>query len=417
MSNVTYLLVSPNFTQGHFFSWHNLIIEKLKSENVAYFEITNETQICAEIHSDNRNSAHKANNQEDRAKETFKNKYILFIKNNLQKTPVMFRIVKYSYVIIMRIYHASLRSNFSSSQPHAQIARRYTKIEVALEMSNFIPGRIKLLHFYAEDLNGESTTTLQKLNESQIEIHLFGFDLNSLNKEKILTLSSCKSFGVSNDYSLIWLAKNLGSKFSDRGYVIPDFPLNASAFSIRDDISTTTPTVLLIGDISERKNLELFLRAALSDSKKEYLWKIVGRIHENSISLNSRKLLNKALKARSSNVLINSNFVTNEEFVSEISKSNFVFLMYKDWLWGSNVATHAIQFTKFCLISPNTSLEQIFESTNLGLKVATDSVRDLMNSLRMSSFQKPNLSAIENMLEKHSRTNFLEIFTKRVLQS
>lgn len=409
MTNKTYLLIAPTYNSGHFASWKSAVVEMIENNDCQFYEITNETVICNKILDLKRaNPVPVAQNSLPQGKNLLRDKLKQIAKALKVKLPRVYLFVRPAIPLVVKVLTIKKRLSNPQSTP-------LTNLQKAIEMSKFISGEIQVIHFYAEHLKLENGKTIEEFNQSQIPIHFFAFDLESVEFKKINQFSQLRTVGVSNEYSVNLTQKYLASISKEAIYELPDFPLTYKNSVQKVQKTHDVPIVLLIGDISERKSVELFLLAALADKAQKLHWRLVGQIHRDKLSSKSLKALNTIYSARPGNISIVDRFVSDDEFLSEISDCDFVFLMYKEWHWGSNVLTHAIYFQKKCVVFENSVLGNLIRDTNLSVQVKDTNTRELHETLSNNVSRWPAHLALVRYLEKHNRSEFQNIILRNIL--
>jgi glycosyltransferase involved in cell wall biosynthesis len=223
-------------------------------------------------------------------------------------------------------------------------------------------------------------------------------------KEQIETLIksvNCEGIGVVSEAAykeLKELTKVPVALISD---FIPDYP---SRFELNRE--NTKKTISLIGSLSKRKNLDLFVSAAFSKKGKDFNWLIYGQLDKNNLKFITKMRLNKLIYSKPKNIKFNFSYLSGTDFNEAINSTSIIFLAYENWPHASNLLTHAT-FNRIPVIaSQGFEIGKLVNEFSLGILLRENNQKNLFQAIEaLSEYVIPEASA-DLYLGKFSRKNF-----------
>jgi hypothetical protein len=395
------IILSPAPNQGHFDSWLTQLISACAEKNMFPLVIYPDTQIAKQIQEVIKGEeVHKPSTDKNNSYQFLNNVIRKFVRNNprLSKFLRKSNILKYFTKLMPKYLSDIYNSNNNQIATAVALARIYDK-------------KVKIVILYAESLAYIKKNLVSQLSKLNAEIHLMGFDLKKIPYEKIRKISNVKSLALTNIDSInsIRTSKSLLEKI--RLYVLPDFHFESRELL---DLPLESKIILLAGSITERKNLEIFLQAAMSDIDSNYEWRISGKIFQEAISSTSRRILGEISQSKPVNVTIRDEFLSDDELDREIQASSYLFLAYPDWKYGSNFLTNGVLYKKKIICLRNTYIADVATELGLAGVMQNSSKEDLFEALRNIKF-KPNNDRILEWLAIHNSSTFKRIITEEIL--
>jgi hypothetical protein len=406
LSKKTFLIILPHPNRGHFQSWLEQTKLVLEGSGFAYYVITPETIIAPEIirfrgiQTDSIPLSGNSTASHFIARLKLLKIFRVFKKINPRASKALGRLL---HVLLNFLISGK---KMLQAHPHPPYFDRNSLLTKAFVMAQFVPGEVEVLHFYAEELANEEYFAISLINSIGIQINFFAFDVSAINIDKISYFNSIKSICFSNEYSVSLFESLLPSNTKIHSYVLSDF-ISLSNYDENLICETSRPVVALLGSISERKNLEFFLDAAFLDESGNFLWKICGEIDRSNISQRSQQLLTSAKESPRKNLRILEGYLTDEMFDKEFMESDYLFIMYKEWEWSSNILSNAVFAQKTCITGKNGYIANIVRDLNCGIILNTESPSNLIDRLK-SYTSSVDLEKRAKFLTGHTIQNFRE---------
>lgn len=168
--------------------------------------------------------------------------------------------------------------------------------------------------------------------------------------ESLLSLKRCKSIFTLDEDRVGWIE----SRFPQaRTTWLPDFAQltwkdGAVAKAIREK-ARGRPVVLLIGRISERKGLSLYLKLSRNVSFQNVLFALVGKCELQGLSPQLRKEVVEDFQLQENAFFYGEEIDSEEEYNQVIKISSIVWLIYPGFTNSSNTLTKAGSFNVPCV--------------------------------------------------------------------
>jgi glycosyltransferase involved in cell wall biosynthesis len=141
-------------------------------------------------------------------------------------------------------------------------------------------------------------------------------------KEQIETLIksvNCEGIGVVSGAAykeLKELTKVPVALISD---FIPDYP---SRFELNRE--NTKKTISVIGSLTKRKNLDLFVSAAFSKKGKDFNWLIYGQLDKDGLKFTTKMRLNKLIYSKPKNIKFNFSYLSDTDFNEALNDTSIM---------------------------------------------------------------------------------------------
>lgn len=225
--------------------------------------------------------------------------------------------------------------------------------------------------------------------------------------------SYIRSIGTVNDPKLDAIGEiSLRDKIIVR---IPDFPtvkISNNSQSNQDNriFASDAPVIGLIGSIDFRKNVDLFLKCALSEAGLKYNWLIVGKIHFGGLRSKTCKSIESALQDKFPNLKVVSEYLSDSDYLNWYEKVDVHFLMYLNWNYASNSLTNCIYNRDCAILNSDSEIFRDAASKNLGIE--TESTPEAVFA-SINRFKEFKMSEIER--EKYLKINSATEFERKVL--
>jgi glycosyltransferase involved in cell wall biosynthesis len=223
-------------------------------------------------------------------------------------------------------------------------------------------------------------------------------------KEQIETLIksvNCEGIGVVSEAAykeLKELTKVPVALISD---FIPDYP---SRFELNRE--NTKKTISLIGSLTKRKNLDLFVSAAFSKKGKDFNWLIYGQLDKDGLKFTTKMRLHKLIYSKPKNIKFNFSYLSDTDFNEALNDTSILFLAYKNWPHASNLLTRAT-FNRIPVItSQGFEIGELVNEFSLGILLRENNQKNLFQAIEaLSDYVIPEASA-DLFLGRFSRKNF-----------
>ena len=273
---------------------------------------------------------------------------------------------------------------------------------------------------YFKNISREEWNSLDSSLQSKWVACLF--DPDNFPTENLNELESLRAIIVTSEYARKKVQRDLVHQRIDV-LIAPDFVPTGYIDAPLDDIlnermlkleggqspsiPSQNPTVLLAGSISERKNLDLFLRCACSEQGANFTWVIGGKIHREMCSEFALDFLDNKASAFT-NIQVINKYMTDKELEGLIRSSSVLFSIYKDWEYASNIVSRAAIYNVPVLVGNGRHISEIVQQNSLGLIISFPDVTSVFNGIT-ELLNKPNyFHASEKFKETLSEQNFID---------
>jgi glycosyltransferase involved in cell wall biosynthesis len=140
--------------------------------------------------------------------------------------------------------------------------------------------------------------------------------------------------------------------------------------------------IFLGGSIESRKNVKLFCESAQIFDEKKYFFLIAGKVEYQTFSDEELiALQNFQTSSKGNTLLINRRFKDESQLNALIELSSVIFAVYKGFNQSSNMLAKAAYFRRPVLVSQNSLMGEIVESSQIGRAVDGSSIDDLAKAL------------------------------------
>jgi hypothetical protein len=187
------------------------------------------------------------------------------------------------------------------------------------------------------------------------------FDPKKKQIEEISKSLNCQGIGAVDENSFNTLKRELNIRIT----LITDFVIEPANL---EELKNSYPkkTISLIGTLSERKNLDLFLSAAFSRKGKSYNWLLHGKLHTANLKFITRLRIFKIKYYKHRNIMFKFSYLTDSEFNNALFNTNFMFLAYKNWTHASNLLTHSVLHRIPVIAFKNGEIGKLVDEYSLG---------------------------------------------------
>ena len=227
------------------------------------------------------------------------------------------------------------------------------------------------------------------------------FDPKQKQIEKINKSPNCQGIGAIDEICFDELSKEMNI----RVILVSDFVID-TANADRLKISGPKNTISLIGTLSERKNLDLFLSAAFSSKGKKYNWLLHGKLHTNNLKLITKLRIFRIKHFKRKNIMLNFSYLTDSDFNKALFNTNFMFLAYKNWMHASNLLTHSVLHRIPVIAFENGEIGKLVNEYSLGAILRGNKKESVFQALDVLSEHNLSEGNLHSFLEKFSRHNF-----------
>jgi glycosyltransferase involved in cell wall biosynthesis len=227
------------------------------------------------------------------------------------------------------------------------------------------------------------------------------FDPKQKQIEKINKSPNCQGIGAIDETCFDKLSRDLNIQV----ILVTDFVIDTSNID-RLKISGTKKTVSLIGTLSERKNLDLFLSAVFSSEGKKYNWLLHGKLHTNNLKLMTKLRIFRIKHYKHKNIMFNFSYLTDADFNKALFNTNFMFLAYKNWMHASNLLTHSVLHRIPVIAFNEGEIGKLVNEYSLGAILTGNKKENVFQALDLLSEHNLSEGNLSSFLERFSRNNF-----------
>jgi hypothetical protein len=227
------------------------------------------------------------------------------------------------------------------------------------------------------------------------------FDPKKKQIEEINKSFNCQGIGAVDEYSFDKLNRELNFRVT----LITDFVIQPANV---DELKINGPkkTISLIGTLSERKNLDLFLSAAFSRKGKSYNWLLHGKLHTTNLKLITRLRIFRLKHFKQKNIKFNFSYSTESDFNQAIVNTSIMFLAYKNWVHASNLLTHSVLHRIPVIAFNNGEIGKLVNEYYLGAFLMDNKRKNVFQALDVLSDHKLSEDYLQSYCERFSRNNF-----------
>jgi hypothetical protein len=227
------------------------------------------------------------------------------------------------------------------------------------------------------------------------------FDPKKKQIEAISKSWNCQAIGTVDENSFNTLKRVLNIRIT----LITDFVIEPANI---EEPKNTYPkkTISLIGSLSERKNLDLFLSAAFSPKGKNYNWLLHGKIYPANLKFITRLRIFRIKHYKRRNIMFKFSYLTDSEFNDALFSTNFMFLAYKNWSHASNLLTHSVLHRIPVIAFKNGEIGKLVDEYSLGAFSMGNKRKNVFQALDLLSEFEILESHRQSYLDRFSRNNF-----------
>lgn len=417
------LLSSPVENEGHFDLWKNVFTKFFRSSNLQFIVLENEGKMLQNLMSvkaDQPRALLKFREQElelssrhHKVNQVFKNsgdsKIILNIAKKYAwsyipfKYKVKFAEVVYRHVPIRKTFVKFKHQETNGLDKFVSLKSIYPEIDLVIFL---------YLDFF-KNVPVEDWLTLDSSLQSKWIMCLF--DPDNFPTENLKGLQSLKVIIVTSEYARHRVQRVIGNQRIEV-VIAPDFvPKVASPEeSYTPLITSQNPIILMVGTISERKNLDLFLRCASSEQGASFSWVIGGRIYRDACSEFALDFLDNKASAFSNIHMVNR-YITDQELEDLIRSSSVLFTIYKHWEYASNIVSRAAIYNVPVLVGEGDHIREIVQENSLGLVITSADVSSVFAGIIDLLNNPEYVHASDKFKETLNEQNFID-FLRTVLK-
>lgn len=227
------------------------------------------------------------------------------------------------------------------------------------------------------------------------------FDPKKKHIEEISKSLNCQGIGVVDENSFNTLKRELNIRIT----LITDFVIEPANLEVPKN-SYPKKTISLIGTLSERKNLDLFLSAAFSRKGKRYNWLLQGKLHTANLKFITRLRIFRIRHYKHRNIMFKFSYLMDSEFNDALFNTNFMFLAYKNWTNASNLLTHSVLHRIPVIAFRNGEIGKLVDEYSLGAFPMGNKRKNLFQALDLLSEHEILESNRQAYLDRFSRNNF-----------
>ena len=180
-----------------------------------------------------------------------------------------------------------------------------------------------------------------------------------IGRNKILSRSNCQTIFLLDERYAARLnrAVRRSVKFLADATCVDTLDQNNRFFDEIREKSGYKPVVVIMGELSLRRGIDLFLDTILADHQQVNFYVMIGRCDSQMLQLRHREFLVGDIASRP-NVFYREGAISSErEFNSIISAADIVYCVYRNHLHSSNVLGKAAAFGKAVLVSAGGLME------------------------------------------------------------
>jgi glycosyltransferase involved in cell wall biosynthesis len=421
---------SPYKKEGHFDQWENAFIKFFESSNLP-FVILEDQRIMLENLLSAMTKQPKAHIKFREQKVVLSGRYDKvyqrpkYMGNSSLVSRIARRYVwnfiplEYKHKIVKVVQRLlSMEQNFANYK-----TRELLELQKLVTLKCIYP-ESSLIFFsyldYFKNISREEWNSLESSLQSKWVACLF--DPDNFPTENLNELESLRVIIVTSEYARKRVQKDLVNQRIDV-LIAPDFVptsyihappedmlneriLNPEG-SISHSVPTQNPKILLAGSISERKNLDLFLRCASSEQGANFTWVIGGKIHREMCSEFALDFLDNKASAFT-NIQVINRYLTDKELEDLVRSSSVLFSIYKEWEYASNIVSRAAICNVPVLVGNGKHISEIVQQNSLGLIISIPNVSSVFDGIT-ELLNKPNyFHASEKFKETLSEQNFID---------
>ncbi len=227
------------------------------------------------------------------------------------------------------------------------------------------------------------------------------FDPKQKQIEKINKSVNCQGIGAIDEICFDELSKELNI----RVILVTDFVIG-TANADRLKISGPKKTISLIGTLSERKNVDLFLSAAFSSEGKKYNWLLQGKLNTTNLKMITKLRIFRIKHFKHKNIMFNFSYSPDSDFNKALLNTSFIFLAYKHWMHASNLLTHSVLHRIPVIAFKEGEIGKLVSEYSLGTFLTGNKKESVFQALDELSEHNLSEGNLHSFLDRFSRNNF-----------
>lgn len=412
----TLILIAPNFSEGHFDSWRQEIERNINTLDFRTISIDSNWQIDYRFNLSNPHTE-STNNIIDFSSVNKHSNSITRLKSTLKKSLLGTAVKKYFPGLsryfgktFEKISNLLVKMKKQGFQNYKEPSSQYSQIHEILDLVEVCSGEVMIFFLYAKQLLDFVATdkfAISRINNlEQLRVCACIYDTNDYELESLISLNILESYLFSNLETESYFNKVFNQYNRYRTFYLNNFS-NLENYLNHQAVWTVNNRIILMGSVSERKNLSWFLDLATSDEEGIFNWRIAGKIHTEGISTKTLKKIEDISKGKYRHITIRDEYLSDVEFEQEFLESEYVFLCYKKWNADSNLLTNAIAAKKKIITTPECN----FQVPVVDLGIASfikENIKFIEFKSCILEFEyNPNLNYIQKCLDSHTVENFL----------
>jgi len=250
----------------------------------------------------------------------------------------------------------------------------------------------------------------------------FARDINMEgNMDRMIGSKYCKFIGILEEKNNTTAL--LSKKFNKKTYVFPEITNEDKAINIEtknriNKLSHGRIVVSLLGNIAERKGIDVFSKLIGKIDSKKYFFIIAGESPKNSSDKKMSDIIDKIKKEKNENLLLITDRVPDgPHFNTLVQCSNIIFAVYENFVQSSNIMTKAALFKKYIIVADNYFMAEKVKQYSLGVAVMEKDVNQCMKAIENLSNNKDLDGNIiqprfNEYFANHSKEKLKEIFSE-----
>jgi hypothetical protein len=191
--------------------------------------------------------------------------------------------------------------------------------------------------------------------------------------EQFMRAKTCRAIGVLDADSAVLLTRNIGAENVVQFPDVVDLTLPDLNDEIAAEIHRRSNgrTVLgLVGQITPRKNLEMFVEMTKLCHSDRYFFAVVGECEQMQFPKAIREWLVKGQRGELGNVFVSPRRVAGDSrFNAVCAACDILFAAYRDFRGSSNVIGKAAAFRKPIIVGRGYQMEQIVRKWGTGVAI------------------------------------------------